>query len=141
MTLKQNEIEVTIKNLMDLLNNYGKSKKTPNPLDFESFFYQDLKITRNIKTICSNINEFINNIAHLQMELIEFKYKHKKKLLTLDPEESRAAIYFEIEGAHKLDKNIHCQVSASLYFVEGKIKEWNEVLYTKGVGREIFNYS
>lgn len=140
MNLIQSEIELTIKNLMQVLNSYGKSKAPPDPSDFEAFFYHELKLTRNIKPFCSNLNDFIKNISHLQSKLIEFKYKYKKKLLTIDPEESRAAIYFEIEGAHHLDKNVYCQVSASLYFVDGKIKEWNEVLYTKGIGREIFNY-
>lgn len=141
MTLELKEIEITIKNLMQLLNSYGKSKTPPHPEDFESFFYNELKMTRNIKPLCSSLMEFINTITHLQTELIEFKYNYKKKLLTIDPDESRAAIYFEIDGSHQLDKNIHCQVSASFHFVEGKIKEWNEVLYTKGIGKEIFNYS
>lgn len=136
------ETDSLIKELMLAINKYGKSKKAPNIAEFEPYFSKKFNMTRNIKPLCSNPQEFINNLFYLQENLIHFKFDYKKKLLTIDDEEeNRASIYYEIKAAHSEDKEIFCRVSVNLLIIEGKIQEWKEILYTTGISREIFNYS
>lgn len=140
MKLDLDETKILVNSFLGLLNQFGKSK-TPAIADLEEVFSPHLRITRNRQPICTHLSQLIDLMTQLQRELTQFEYTYKDQILEIDEEEgSRAAIYFEIEG-ERVSEKIYCQVSASLRIQERKIVEWNEVLYTKGIGRNIFNYS
>lgn len=142
MTLDRNETDQFVRRLLNTINTYGADKNSPSLSAFEPYFAPEFTMARNRLPFCSSSTDFIGYINGLQQQLIKFKYNYKPKLLTIDTEEeNRAAIYYEITASHPQDKKIFCRVSANLWIVEGKVREWREVLYTTGVCTQIFTNS